>query len=340
MSAFKQTTKKLLYLLCFVLIATHAHADNVLDKPAACLSKSEFDDLQNPLMRYQGGDYQRAIQLFENTVKRLSRQTISKKEKAIAWIYIADSYRHLNKFGASNDFLNQALLIATDIQHPDLIASVKYRLAENARQENQLAEAKAFMLEALNTSLQNDLQSLVPTLNFALAEILIASENYPEAKNYLQQSIQTAEKRQQTEILLKSLNQYLRHYFEPEQAATLKTYVKLFSETSKVLKEEEYKLNSLILAAQYYTKLYRLIEPTVSNKQNAYELLLEAQALATKRQDEGAQGKIYELMALLYEEEKSYQEAKLLIEEAIALMNEKGEDALSNIAMQMIERDF
>ncbi len=38
--------------------------------------------------------------------------------------------------------------------------------------------------------------------------------------------------------------------------------------------------------------------------------------------------------------QKSYQEAKLLIEEAITLMNEKGEDALSNIAMQMIERDF
>lgn len=38
--------------------------------------------------------------------------------------------------------------------------------------------------------------------------------------------------------------------------------------------------------------------------------------------------------------QKSYEEAKLLIEEAIALMNDKGEDALSNIAMQMIERDF
>ncbi|UPT78106.1 polyprenyl synthetase family protein [Sulfurovum sp. XGS-02] len=38
--------------------------------------------------------------------------------------------------------------------------------------------------------------------------------------------------------------------------------------------------------------------------------------------------------------QKSYQEAKVLIEEAIKLMNEKGEDALSNIAMQMIERDF
>ena len=38
--------------------------------------------------------------------------------------------------------------------------------------------------------------------------------------------------------------------------------------------------------------------------------------------------------------QKSYQEARLLIEEAITLMNDKGEDALSNIAMQMIERDF
>lgn len=38
--------------------------------------------------------------------------------------------------------------------------------------------------------------------------------------------------------------------------------------------------------------------------------------------------------------QKSYQEAKTLIEEAITLMNDKGEDALSNIAMQMIERDF
>ena len=38
--------------------------------------------------------------------------------------------------------------------------------------------------------------------------------------------------------------------------------------------------------------------------------------------------------------QKSYQEAKVLIEEAITLMNDKGEDALSSIAMQMIERDF
>ena len=38
--------------------------------------------------------------------------------------------------------------------------------------------------------------------------------------------------------------------------------------------------------------------------------------------------------------QKSYEEAKVLIEEAITLMNEKGEAALSSIAMQMIERDF
>ncbi len=38
--------------------------------------------------------------------------------------------------------------------------------------------------------------------------------------------------------------------------------------------------------------------------------------------------------------QKSYQDAKVLIEEAITLMNDQGEDALSNIAMQMIERDF
>jgi octaprenyl-diphosphate synthase len=38
--------------------------------------------------------------------------------------------------------------------------------------------------------------------------------------------------------------------------------------------------------------------------------------------------------------QKSYDEAKILIVEAIKLMNERGEDALSSIAMQMIERDF
>jgi octaprenyl-diphosphate synthase len=38
--------------------------------------------------------------------------------------------------------------------------------------------------------------------------------------------------------------------------------------------------------------------------------------------------------------QKSYNEAKVLIEEAIGLMNSRGEDALSSIAMQMIERDF
>jgi len=38
--------------------------------------------------------------------------------------------------------------------------------------------------------------------------------------------------------------------------------------------------------------------------------------------------------------EKSYSEAKLLIEEAIALMDNRGEKALSDIAMAMIERSF
>ena len=38
--------------------------------------------------------------------------------------------------------------------------------------------------------------------------------------------------------------------------------------------------------------------------------------------------------------QKSYEEAKVLIVEAIELMNKRGEDALSSIAMQMIERDF
>ena len=38
--------------------------------------------------------------------------------------------------------------------------------------------------------------------------------------------------------------------------------------------------------------------------------------------------------------QKSYNEAKALIEDAIALMNARGESALSNIAIAMIERDF
>ncbi len=38
--------------------------------------------------------------------------------------------------------------------------------------------------------------------------------------------------------------------------------------------------------------------------------------------------------------QKSYEEAKVLVEEAISLMNGLGEDALSSIAMAMIERDF
>jgi hypothetical protein len=37
---------------------------------------------------------------------------------------------------------------------------------------------------------------------------------------------------------------------------------------------------------------------------------------------------------------RCYGEAKLLIDEAIELMNEAGEVALSDIAREMIERDF
>jgi octaprenyl-diphosphate synthase len=38
--------------------------------------------------------------------------------------------------------------------------------------------------------------------------------------------------------------------------------------------------------------------------------------------------------------QKSYEEAKVLVLEAIALMKGRGEERLSSIAMQMIEREF
>jgi len=38
--------------------------------------------------------------------------------------------------------------------------------------------------------------------------------------------------------------------------------------------------------------------------------------------------------------EKSYLEAKLLIDEAITVMDAQGEQALTSIAKEMIERDF
>ena len=62
---------------------------------------------------------------------------------------------------------------------------------------------------------------------------------------------------------------------------------------------------------------------------------LHAKKLTTQEQD-WIKVKMQEHQVI----QKSYEEAKMLIVEAIELMNQRGEDALSSIAMQMIERDF
>lgn len=62
---------------------------------------------------------------------------------------------------------------------------------------------------------------------------------------------------------------------------------------------------------------------------------LHAKKLTTQEQD-WIKVKMQENQVI----QKSYEEAKMLIVEAIELMNQRGEEALSSIAMQMIERDF
>ena len=62
---------------------------------------------------------------------------------------------------------------------------------------------------------------------------------------------------------------------------------------------------------------------------------LHAKKLTTQEQD-WIKVKMQEHQVI----QKSYEEAKMLIVEAIELMNQRGEEALSSIAMQMIERDF
>lgn len=80
-----------------------------------------------------------------------------------------------------------------------------------------------------------------------------------------------------------------------------------------------------------YMYLYALLDNDEKEKLKS----LHAKKLSTEEQ-RWIQMKMQEHQVI----QKSYQEAKVLIEEAITLMNDKGEDALSNIAMQMIERDF
>jgi geranylgeranyl pyrophosphate synthase len=67
---------------------------------------------------------------------------------------------------------------------------------------------------------------------------------------------------------------------------------------------------------------------------------VKLQALHTKKlsqkEAEWIKAKMHEYGII----QKSFAEAKTLAQEAIALMNEKGESALSGIAMAMIERDF
>ncbi len=80
-----------------------------------------------------------------------------------------------------------------------------------------------------------------------------------------------------------------------------------------------------------YIYLYELLESDEKEKLRA----LHAKKLSAE-EERWIKMKMQEHRVI----QKSYQEAKTLIEEAITLMNDKGEDALSNIAMQMIERDF
>jgi len=80
-----------------------------------------------------------------------------------------------------------------------------------------------------------------------------------------------------------------------------------------------------------YIYLYELLENKDKNK---------LKSLHKKTLSEEEQLWIKKMMEEKSVIEKSFNEAKVLVEEAILLMNAKGEDTLSSIAMAMIEREF
>jgi octaprenyl-diphosphate synthase len=80
-----------------------------------------------------------------------------------------------------------------------------------------------------------------------------------------------------------------------------------------------------------YIYLYEALETEDAEK---------LKSLHTKKLSENEQLWIKAKMKEHYIIEKSFTEAKVLAEEAITLMNSRGEMALSSIAMAMIERDF
>ena len=80
-----------------------------------------------------------------------------------------------------------------------------------------------------------------------------------------------------------------------------------------------------------YIYLYEVLESEEKERLRS----LHAKKL-TKQEQDWIKVKMHEHQVI----QKSYNEAKELITEAIELMNQRGEDALSSIAMQMIERDF
>ena len=80
-----------------------------------------------------------------------------------------------------------------------------------------------------------------------------------------------------------------------------------------------------------YIYLYEALDSGAKAKLRS----LHAKKLSSEEQ-EWIKTKMHEHQVI----QKSYEEAKVLVVEAIELMNDRGEDALSSIAIQMIERDF
>ncbi len=80
-----------------------------------------------------------------------------------------------------------------------------------------------------------------------------------------------------------------------------------------------------------YIYLYEAMDSTDANRLKA----LHGKKL-TKDEQDWIKQKMYKHKSI----EKSVAEAKILVEEAITLMNARGEEALSGIAIAMIERDF
>ncbi|WP_013323458.1 CHAT domain-containing protein [Gloeothece verrucosa] len=189
--------------------------------------------LEQGMQQLEAGDYQAAIQSFQEALILL-RQQNDRQGEGQALKNLGNAYFWLGDYAKALDYGQKALDIARDIGDQDLEARALLNLGNLANELQEYPKANDYYQQSLNLAIKSKNRELQAKVLGSMGQSNYSQGHYDEAIKYLQESLKIAENLSDNKLQVNALIRLGRAYQEKKELTKAIDY---YQQSLKIVRE-------------------------------------------------------------------------------------------------------